>query len=207
MLRGQAAPTHAPGVLQVPSVHVVEGVHVQIVAGHEANGGDCCDPRAQQEHIPCFDLAREAPHEAAVELVIVALGIPWSGVPRADQRDAVPQEDVGIRARCRPSRDLPDSEGRGSHSADLDLFQFADVFLRQVPVSPPREDEILVRSVWKRRVGLRVSEVGRHRDWPLLFSIEEDQALAPVIRVLVSSWPEALRDVELADIEIGNIVH
>ena len=40
VLRGQAAPAHAPRVLQVPAVHVVEGVHVQVVARHEAHCGD-----------------------------------------------------------------------------------------------------------------------------------------------------------------------
>ena len=111
MLRGQAAPAHAPGVLQVPAVHVVEGVQVQVVAGHEAHRGDRREARAQQEHVAGRDLAREAPHEAALELVVVALGGPRSGVPRADQRDAVPQEDLGIRARCRPARDLPHRVG------------------------------------------------------------------------------------------------
>ena len=51
------------------------------------------------------------------------------------------------------------------------------------------------------------AEVGGHRQWPLVVSIEEDHALAPPVRVLVSSWPEALRGVELADIEIGDLVH
>jgi len=94
-------------VLQVPAVHVVEGVHVQVVAGHEAHRGDRCEARTQHEHIPSFDLARKAPHEATLELVVIALGVPRAGVPGADQRDPVLQEDLGIRARYRPARDLP----------------------------------------------------------------------------------------------------
>lgn len=53
--------------------------------------------------LPGFDLAREASHEAALELAVVALGVPRSGIHRSDQRDAVPQEDLGVCTRGRPA--------------------------------------------------------------------------------------------------------
>ena len=89
-------------MLQVPPVHVVERVRVQVVASYEAHRGDRCDALAQQEHVPGLDLARKASHEAAFELIVVALGVPRSGIPRADQRDAMPQEYLGVRTRGWP---------------------------------------------------------------------------------------------------------
>ena len=83
-------------MLQVPAVHVVEGVHVQVVAAYETHRADRCEARAEQEYVPGCDLACKASDEAALELFVVSLGIPRSSITGADQRDPVSQEHIGI---------------------------------------------------------------------------------------------------------------
>ena len=48
----ERTPAHSPGMLKIPAVHVVEGVHVQVVAGNEADRGDRREASAQEKHSP-----------------------------------------------------------------------------------------------------------------------------------------------------------
>ncbi|MER3466695.1 MAG: hypothetical protein C4340_06205 [Armatimonadota bacterium] len=103
VLLWELVPAHAARVLEVPSVHVVELVQVQIVAGHDPDRAYTRDAGAEQKDIANLDLAGKAAHEPALELVVITFRRPRSRVPWADEADAVLQEHI----RVRPARRSP----------------------------------------------------------------------------------------------------
>ena len=94
-------------MLQIPAVHVVEGHLVLILASHDSHRYDRSLAGSEQEHVPHLDLTREAPHESAFELLVVAFRRPRTSITRTNERDPVLDEDIGICARRRATRDLP----------------------------------------------------------------------------------------------------
>lgn len=85
----QRLPAYAAGTLQVPPVHVVELVEVQVLAGHDPDRADRGDRRAQQEHAADLDLAGEPADGGAVELVIATSLIPGPCISWPDQANAM----------------------------------------------------------------------------------------------------------------------
>ena len=69
-------------------------------------------------------LSRQAANCAAVKRFVVTIGPPGAAVARADQRDAMLEEHVGIRAIRRAAENLPDccqafAHGRKSFKPSL----------------------------------------------------------------------------------------
>jgi hypothetical protein len=76
----ETAPAGASSVLQVPSVHIIEGVDVQIVARDESNCRNRSDPSSKEKNIADRNFARESTHESAVELVVIAHWAPRASI-------------------------------------------------------------------------------------------------------------------------------
>lgn len=89
-------PTDASSVLKVPSVHIIEGIDVEIVARDEPNCSNRGERRPKQEDVAGRDFACEPAHKSALELVVIAFWAPRASITRTKQGNAVLQKDVGI---------------------------------------------------------------------------------------------------------------
>ena len=109
---GKTAPSHSPHVLQVPAVHIVEGVLILVVARHKADGGDRREACPQHENVPDGNLARKAPDETSLELAIIAR---LASMARRPPGRPAPPRTSEIRRRTIGMRDQPKSARSSGH--------------------------------------------------------------------------------------------
>ena len=100
---GKRVPAYPPRVLQIPPVHVVKLFQVQVVARDEARPRrwSRLPVRSRRHRPPAISLAKRPTKPACGAQLIGKVRIrtvrrPRARIARPDQRDTVPQEDVGI---------------------------------------------------------------------------------------------------------------
>jgi hypothetical protein len=98
-------PDDAPGVLEVPSVDVIEGGKVLIILREHATDRDDSLATPHQYDIAWVHLVVEPAQRG---LPLIMLGCICSAVTRTNEHDVVFEKDVGVVASAFARRDLPE---------------------------------------------------------------------------------------------------
>lgn len=93
---GEPAPAHAPGVLQIPTVHIVELGQVLILTRYQPDGANGRSAAAEQDDIAGLDFGSKSTNVAAPELGVVAIRPPRASIAGADEGYALFEKDIGI---------------------------------------------------------------------------------------------------------------
>lgn len=64
MFLRKPAPAYPPGVLQIPSVYIIELLQVEVITCDDADRRDRGDARPEQQHVANCDLLSEATDES-----------------------------------------------------------------------------------------------------------------------------------------------
>jgi hypothetical protein len=87
-------PSDTSSVLKVPSVHVVEGVDVEILARNDADRRNRREARSQSEGIATANFTGKATHESALELIVITFRPPRASIAWTEQSDPVFDKNV-----------------------------------------------------------------------------------------------------------------
>jgi hypothetical protein len=90
VLLGELAPTYPPRVLEIPTIHIVELLKVQVVTRDKTDRRNCGDPSTEQDDVAYREFRSESTDKSAERKIVrVPFSGPFSSVSRADQSDSM----------------------------------------------------------------------------------------------------------------------